>query len=252
MPVIDNARVTVRDILWSRASPDRRSPMRAIIVILFEQGGRIRIADGHTSAYPAGNAVTGHGGATSDTALDAPAREIVVEVKDSPSNTVPNTTGLPPAFPREGSQLVLETGKARVWNYAWIPGKPTPMHFHDTEVVVAYLRRWRHRLDHPGRQGGRQSPQPGRHRLQPRQPQPFRRAGEGRTVRHHAGTEIANPLRRRSQAVGVRSGRKAVIAAEASSAAAITRNDMPEIAGGAVQKAHAIGADEPAQRAHGC
>jgi hypothetical protein len=25
-----------------------------------------------------------------------------------------------------------------VWNYSWAPGKPTPMHFHDKDVVVAY------------------------------------------------------------------------------------------------------------------
>jgi hypothetical protein len=62
----------------------------------------------------------------------------VVELKDAPTNTVPNTSGLPPAFPREGSRLVLETPKVRVWNYTWLPGKPTVMHFHDTEVVVAY------------------------------------------------------------------------------------------------------------------
>jgi hypothetical protein len=63
----------------------------------------------------------------------------VVELKDGPSNTVPNTTGLPPAFPRPGSKKVLETDRVRVWNYTWLPGKPSPMHFHDTEVVVVYL-----------------------------------------------------------------------------------------------------------------
>lgn len=139
MPVIDNARVTVRDIALTPGTPGPAITHAGDYVILFEQGGRIRNAAGQISAYPNGSAVAGHGGATSDTALDAPAREIVVEVKDSPSNTVPNNTGLPPAFPREGSHLVLETGKARVWNYTWIPGKPTPMHFHNTEVVVVYL-----------------------------------------------------------------------------------------------------------------
>ena len=52
----------------------------------------------------AGGAFFGHGGTTSDTALDEPAHEIVVELKDAPSKTVPNTTGLPPAFPRPGLQ----------------------------------------------------------------------------------------------------------------------------------------------------
>ena len=66
------------------------------------------------------------------------AREVVVELKDTPSNTVPNTTGLPPGFPRPGASKVFENDKVRVWNYTWLPGKPTSMHFHNTEVVVAY------------------------------------------------------------------------------------------------------------------
>ncbi len=38
-----------------------------------------------------------------------------------------------------GSTLLSENDKVRVWNYTWLPGKPTPMHFHNTEVVVVYL-----------------------------------------------------------------------------------------------------------------
>lgn len=138
LPMIDNARVTVRDV---RLRPGVQAPAIAHAgdyVILYFEGGRLRSADGKTATHPSGGAMFGHGGSTSDTALDKPVREIVVELKDSPSNTVPNTTGLPPAFPREGSKLILENDRIRVWNYAWRPGKPTPMHFHNTEVVVAY------------------------------------------------------------------------------------------------------------------
>jgi len=62
--------------------------------------------------------MSGHGGTTSDTATNGPAHEVVVELKDAPSKTVPNTTGLPPAFPRAGSKKILENEKVRVWNYA--------------------------------------------------------------------------------------------------------------------------------------
>jgi hypothetical protein len=137
-PAMDNARVTVRDIHLEKGVAGPAISHAGDYVVLYFDGGRIRSADGKTATHPAGDAVTGHGGATSDTALDGPSREIVVELKDAPSNTVPNTTGLPPAFPREGSKLILETPRVRVWNYAWVPGKPTVMHFHDTEVVVSY------------------------------------------------------------------------------------------------------------------
>lgn len=137
-PLIDNARVTVRDVTLQPGTPGPAISHAGDYAILYFQGGRVRSADGKTANHPSGGAVFGHGGSTRDTALDKPVREIVVELKDAPSNTVPNTTGLPPAFPREGSKLILENDRIRVWNYAWVPGKPTPMHFHNTEVVVAY------------------------------------------------------------------------------------------------------------------
>jgi predicted metal-dependent enzyme (double-stranded beta helix superfamily) len=137
-PVIDNARVTVHNVLLQPGAQAAAIAHAGDYVILYFEGGRIRAADGKTASHPSGGAMFGHGGSTSDTALDKPAHEIVVDLKDSPSNTVPNTTGLLPAFPRPGSKLILENDRIRVWNYKWLPGKPTPMHFHNTEVVVAY------------------------------------------------------------------------------------------------------------------
>ena len=137
-PVIDNSRVTVRDIHLEKAVPGPTIPHAGDYVVLYFDGGRIRDASGKVHAWPEGAAAAGHGGTSRDTALDGPSREIVVELKDAPSHTVPNTTGLPPAFPRAGARLVLETPRVRVWNYNWTPGKPSVMHFHDTEVVVAY------------------------------------------------------------------------------------------------------------------
>jgi quercetin dioxygenase-like cupin family protein len=138
-PVIDNERVTVRDIQLEPGRPGPAIQHAGDYVVLYVKGGQIRAADGKTTSHADGSAVSGHGGTTSDTATGGTAHEVVVELKDAPSRTVPNTTGLPPAFPREGSRKVLETDKVRVWNYKWLPGKPTPMHFHNTEVVVVYL-----------------------------------------------------------------------------------------------------------------
>lgn len=137
-PAIDNARVTVRDIHLEAGKPGPAIAHDGDFVVLYFDGGRVRRRDGAIATHEAGAAAFGHGGITRDTAIGTAQREIVVELKDAPSNTVPNTSGLPPAFPREGSKLVLETPKVRVWNYAWQPGKPTVMHFHDTEVVVSY------------------------------------------------------------------------------------------------------------------
>lgn len=137
-PVIDNARVMVRDVHLEAGKTGPAITHAGDFVVLYFDGGRVRRRDGTIAAHEAGAAAFGHGGITRDTAIGTAQREIVVELKDAPTNTVPNTTGLPPAFPREGSKLVLETPKVRVWNYTWLPGKPTVMHFHNTEVVVAY------------------------------------------------------------------------------------------------------------------
>jgi quercetin dioxygenase-like cupin family protein len=137
-PVIDNQHVTVRDIALEKGKPGPMIAHAGDYVVLYYRGGRIKGADGKTANYPSGGASFGHGGSTSDTALSGPAREIVVDIKNIPSRTVPNTTGLPPAFPRPGSKKILENDKVRVWNYAWVPGKPSPLHFHDTEVVVVF------------------------------------------------------------------------------------------------------------------
>ena len=136
---IDNARVTVHDVALATGQPAPVITHAGDYVILYRTGGRIRGSDGQIADHPDGSAVFGHGGQTSDTAVSAPAHEVIVELKDSPSNTVPNTTGLPPGFPRDGSKKVFENDKINVWNYTWLPGKPTPMHFHNTEIVVVYL-----------------------------------------------------------------------------------------------------------------
>ena len=138
-PVIDNARVTVRDVSLEPGQAAPAITHAGDYVILYRKGGRIRSSDGSVAEHADGSAVFGHGGTTSDTAVAAPAHEVIVELKDSPSNTVPNTTGLPLAFPRPGSVKVFENDRVRVWNYAWVPGQPTAMHFHNTEVVVVYL-----------------------------------------------------------------------------------------------------------------
>jgi hypothetical protein len=66
-------------------------------------------------------------------------RDIVIELKDVRVAPLANTTKYPNAFPRPGSKKVLENNRIIVWDYTWLPGVPTPMHFHDKDVVVTYL-----------------------------------------------------------------------------------------------------------------
>ena len=63
---------------------------------------------------------------------------IVILLKDHAVAPLANKTGYPPAFPRPHVAKLYETDKVLVWSYHWTPGEPTPMHFHDKDVVVVY------------------------------------------------------------------------------------------------------------------
>ena len=66
-------------------------------------------------------------------------RSLEIELKDNPVPPIENKTGYPLAFPRPHVKKLLENSRVIVWSYRWNPGEPTPMHFHDKDVVVVYL-----------------------------------------------------------------------------------------------------------------
>jgi len=68
-----------------------------------------------------------------------PSAAVVITLKDKVVAPIPNASGYPSAFPRPGSVKVYEDGRVIVWDYTWTRGQPTPMHFHDKDVVVIYL-----------------------------------------------------------------------------------------------------------------
>jgi hypothetical protein len=73
------------------------------------------------------------------TAPNVAGRSIVIDLKDHPVAPTANTSGYPLAFPRPGSKKILENDRVIVWDYTWTLGVPTPMHFHDKDVVVVFL-----------------------------------------------------------------------------------------------------------------
>jgi hypothetical protein len=113
--VIDNERVTVWDTTESIAAmPDD------FVAISFADG----------------DAVFGHAG---ETAGHGGARTIVIDLKNHPVAPLANNSGYPNAYPRPHIEKLLENDRVIVWRYRWNLGEPTPMHFHDKDVVVVYL-----------------------------------------------------------------------------------------------------------------
>lgn len=64
---------------------------------------------------------------------------VVVELKDYSLTPRINRSGYPNAIPRRRGRKLLETARVLVWDYSWSHGQPTPMHYHDKDVVVVYL-----------------------------------------------------------------------------------------------------------------
>jgi len=142
-PVIDNDEVTVWDIRLQKGAAAHPTPHDLDTVIMFLEGGRIRtrVAGGgtRTATRAFGDALFVPTGTDARQTLlsDDAAHEIVIALKAHRAPAVANTTGLPAAFPRPGSVKVLDNDRVVVWHYRWTPGVPTPMHFHDKDVVVA-------------------------------------------------------------------------------------------------------------------
>ncbi len=69
---------------------------------------------------------------------DEPAHEIVFALKDSPGVVYKNQQAFRLLFPGLDPRKSSIPRASSVWRYSWVPGQPTPMHFHDKDVVLAY------------------------------------------------------------------------------------------------------------------
>jgi hypothetical protein len=70
---------------------------------------------------------------------ETPAKALVITLKDKKVAPIANRSGYPNAFPRPNNIKLYEDARVIVWDYTWTLGTPTPMHFHDKDVVVIYL-----------------------------------------------------------------------------------------------------------------
>jgi len=122
-PLIKNAQVTVWDVAAGGPAPIIAADRDVVTIVIRGQEADARF--------------TARG--TPRPSIPAGARAIVIELQDGIPPPLPNTTGYPLAFPRAGSVQVLDNARVSIWKYAWTPGQPTAMHFHDKDVVVTYL-----------------------------------------------------------------------------------------------------------------
>jgi hypothetical protein len=112
-PIIENERVAV----WDVTEPVPARPGDAVVVSF----------SGNAVFLPKG------------TPPKIAGRSIVIDLKDHPVAPIENTSGYPLAYPRPGVKKLFENERVIVWDYTWQPGVPTPMHFHDKDVVGLFL-----------------------------------------------------------------------------------------------------------------
>lgn len=140
--IASNDRVLVRDITWSAGAPRPLSHADETVTV-FLRGGTLKVTrpDGTSSTITRKTGdviVEPRGAADTREAVGPSVRTVVVDLHDKVVPPLPNTSGLPEAFPRPGSKKVLENARIVVWDYNFVPGEASPMHFHSRDVVTIY------------------------------------------------------------------------------------------------------------------
>ena len=128
-PIIENERVAVWDFTWTRGVPAalERQSTDSVWISVSPSAGDVR--------YWAKGAPR-----RAERSIGSPLRTIAIDLKGHPVAPLKNTSGVPNAFPRPGiNRKVFENDRVIVWDFTWTAGQPTPMHFHDKDVVVVYL-----------------------------------------------------------------------------------------------------------------
>jgi quercetin dioxygenase-like cupin family protein len=144
-PIIDNERVTVWDITWTKGAPSPLPRRNDDYVIVYLTNGRMKLVrpDGSSVTVPTGegDVVFQPKGTvkSEENVSNEPVRARVIDLHDHYVAPLKNTSGYPKAFPRPGSKKLLDNKRVVVWDYTFTSGTPSPMHFHDKDVVVTYM-----------------------------------------------------------------------------------------------------------------
>ncbi len=144
--LFDNEKVTIWDVTWVKGKPSPLHRHQYDLVGVYLVGSPIKVTmpdgtsreskveEGFVLFQPKGVTHIEEGVVEKD-----PRHAILIDVKDYEAAPLPNSSGLKNAFPREGAVNRLENERVVIWDYRWIPGRPTPMHFHDKDTVVVVM-----------------------------------------------------------------------------------------------------------------
>jgi quercetin dioxygenase-like cupin family protein len=143
--LFDNERVTVWEVTWEKgkATHMHRHRYDFVAVDLAVAATKATTLDGVSRIVrvnPARAGFTQKGDThMQEGTSDVPRHAIVVDIKDVSVPPLANTSGYAAAFPREGARKLVDNARVTVWDVSFTAGKPTPMHFHDKDVVAVYI-----------------------------------------------------------------------------------------------------------------
>ena len=140
--IVDGPRVTISEVTWKKG---QRSPAQynedTLVVPLTPVALKVSGADGKatTVTLKPGDVKLWQKGTRQTEEAESDGRAIVARFKDAPSPAYKNESGHGPAFPRPAVKKLLDNDRIVVWDYTWVQGKPTPVHFHDKDLMIVYL-----------------------------------------------------------------------------------------------------------------
>ena len=143
-PVIDNERVVVWDVKLAPGETGPSTPHNLDAVILVVEGGTIRTRDARGRSrltqrnFGEGMFVPKGTDAVDTLIAGGPAHEVLIALKNHAAPARAMSPKYPNAFPRPGAVKLFENRRVILWNYSWTPGRPTSMHIHDKDFVVAF------------------------------------------------------------------------------------------------------------------
>ncbi len=143
--VFDNERVTIWDVTWVKGTPSPMHRHKYDLIGVYLVGSPIKVTmpDGTSreSKVEEGFVLFQPKGVThieEGLVEENPRHAILIDLKDHAVAPTSNASRLPLAFPREGAVNRLENDRVAIWEYRW-SDQPTPMHFHDKDLVVVVM-----------------------------------------------------------------------------------------------------------------
>lgn len=143
--LVDNDRVTMWDVTWLKGKPSPMHRHKYDLVGVYLVGSAIKVTnpDGtaRESTVEPGFILYQKEGVThiEEGVADPPRHAILTDIKHAPAGAMPNTSGVPVAFPRAGARMAVDNEKVTIWEYAWTLGKGTGMHFHDKDTFAVFM-----------------------------------------------------------------------------------------------------------------